>query len=95
MMTLSYWLVVVWFVGAGFFAVRALNFTRLTLNNLTPGTNYWESANKRSLTWLRAGPSGSTLRQSILNCWTRPARNIERKRSETGDICLPGPWSAL
>ena len=41
---LPYWVVAVWFCGLIFFAARALNYTRLILNNLVPGKNYWDTA---------------------------------------------------
>jgi hypothetical protein len=37
-------LVPLWFLGLIFFAGRALNFTRLVLNNLAPGERYFGSA---------------------------------------------------
>jgi hypothetical protein len=36
-------LVVVWFGGLVYLSARALNFTRLVLNNLAPGEDYWNS----------------------------------------------------
>jgi hypothetical protein len=37
-------LIVVWSTGFVFLVARAFNFSRLVLNNLAPGKNYWESA---------------------------------------------------
>jgi heme/copper-type cytochrome/quinol oxidase subunit 3 len=45
MIYLAIGLIVVWSAGLLFFAGRALNFSRLVLNNLAPGKSYWKSAN--------------------------------------------------
>lgn len=42
---LPYWLVAVWFGGLIFFAARSLNNSRLVLNNVAPGKNYWGTVN--------------------------------------------------
>jgi hypothetical protein len=36
-------LLVIWFGGFLFLAARSLNYTRLVLNSLAPGENYWDS----------------------------------------------------
>jgi hypothetical protein len=43
MIYLATGLIVVWSVGLFFLVGRALNFTRLILNNVAPGTDYWGS----------------------------------------------------
>jgi hypothetical protein len=45
MIYLATGLVIVWSAGLLFLVGRALNFSRLVLNNLAPGKSYWESAN--------------------------------------------------